>query len=144
MNFSDDELVTHLLQEIAENKIKTKEELNQEIKVNLYRIYKDYLKFEKNQDNFRETYTKLENTYKYVELEEIEEGRFIRYISPKYFFDIELKRGGFVAEIDLEKRKLKVLNGNKVFYLKCSDNYSFFMKLNDEDKVKQRILESLD
>ena len=98
----------------------------------------------KNQDNFRETYTKLENTYKYVELEEIEEGRFIRYISPKYFFDIELKRGGFVAEIDLEKRKLKVLNGNKVFYLKCSDNYSFFMKLNDEDKVKQRILESLD
>ena len=47
MNFSDDELVTHLLQEIAENKIKTKEELNQEIKVNLYRIYKDYLKFEK-------------------------------------------------------------------------------------------------
>ena len=144
MNSNEDDLVNFLLQEIKENKIKTKEELNNEIKMNLYNLYKNYLNLEKNKDNFKETYFKLENTYKFVDFKDIEEGRFIRYISNKYFFDIELKRGGFVANIDIKNGKIKVINGNKVFYLKIKDNYVFFMKLNEEDKVKQLIAASLE
>jgi len=40
---SDSDLVSLILQEISENKIKTKEELDQEIKTSLYQVYQNYL-----------------------------------------------------------------------------------------------------
>ena len=84
---SDSELVNIILQEIVENKIKTQFELEQEIKSSLYQLYHKFLQFDANQDNFSDTFAKLKG-YKYVEFTDLEEGRFIRYLSNKYFYDI--------------------------------------------------------
>jgi len=138
---SDSDLVSLILQEISENKIKTKEELDQEIKTSLYQVYQNYLDFDSNQENFRDSYQKLKG-YKYVELLDLEEGRFIRYLSNKHFYDIKLMVGGFITEIDYQNQKIRMLNKNKVFYLKSND-ITMYMKLNEEEIVKQKILESL-
>jgi len=138
---SDSDLVSLILQEISENKIKTKEELDQEIKTSLYQVYQNYLDFDSNQENFRDSYQKLKG-YKYVELLDLEEGRFIRYLSNKHFYDIKLMVGGFITEIDYQNQKIRMLNKNKVFYLKSND-ITMYMKLNEEEIVKQKIMESL-
>ena len=138
---SDSDLVSLILREISENKIKTKEELDQEIKNSLYQVYQNYLDFDSNQENFRDSYQKLRG-YKYVELLDLEEGRFIRYLSNKHFYDIKLMVGGFITEIDYQNQKIRMLNKNKVFYLKSND-ITMYMKLNEEEIVKQKILESL-
>lgn len=138
---SDSDLVSLILQEISENKIKTKEELDQEIKNSLYQVYQNYLDFDSNQENFRDSYQKLKG-YKYVELLDLEEGRFIRYLSNKHFYDIKLMVGGFITEIDYQNQKIRMLNKNKVFYLKSND-ITMYMKLNEEEIVKQKIMESL-
>ena len=138
---SDSDLVSLILQEISENKIKTKEELDQEIKTSLYQVYQNYLDFDSNQENFRDSYQKLKG-YKYVELLDLEEGRFIRYLSNKHFYDIKLMNGGFITEIDYQNQKIRMLNKNKVFYLKSND-ITMYMKLNEEEIVKQKIMESL-
>jgi len=138
---SDSDLVSLILQEISENKIKTKEELDQEIKTSLYQVYQNYLDFDSNQENFRDSYQKLKG-YKYVELLDLEEGRFIRYLSNKHFYDIKLMVGVFITEIDYQNQKIRMLNKNKVFYLKSND-ITMYMKLNEEEIVKQKIMESL-
>ena len=132
--------VNEILRDIQNDNIKTKEELTQEIKLRLYQLYKPFLTFESNKDNFRETFEKLDG-YKYVSNSDLEEGRYIRYLNTKYFYDIKLQKGGFITDINRKKKIIKLKNGSdiiKIFY----SNLTIFMKLNDTDRLKQQLLES--
>lgn len=137
----ENELVNIILEEIETHKIKSKEELQQEIKMKLYECYQPFLNFAVNKDNFKKSYEKLTN-YKYITIEELEAGRFIRYLSNKYFYDIKLMKGGFVSQIDTKKNIITLLNGPKIIKINYEDLW-IFMKLNEEDIVKQMILQSL-
>ena len=139
----DNELVNLILQERADETLKTKEETNQEIKIQLYQVYQDYLDFDANKDNFRESYGKLENEYKYIEIEEVYLGTFVRHISSKYFYDIKLAKGGFVMEIDYKFKTVKLKNGPSVYKI-FADEVAMFEKLTEDDKIKQMIIEGLD
>ena len=137
----EDSLVNEILQDIKNDNIKSKEELEQEIKYNLYEIYQPYLTFESNKDNFKESFEKLEG-YKYVTISQLEEGRFIRFINPKYFYDIKLQKGGFISQINRKKKIITLINGSditKIYYPKLK----IFMKLNESDRVKQQILHAV-
>ena len=136
----DDSLVNEILQDIQNNKIRTKEELQQEIKLKLYEVYKPFLSFETNQDNFKETYDKLDG-YKYVTVSELEEGRYIRFLNTKFFYDIKLQKGGFINSINKKKKLISLINGNKIIKI-FYPSITIFMKLNESDRVKQLILES--
>ena len=52
----DNPLVLEILNDIQNEKIKTKEEIQQEIKLKLYQVYKPFLNFNSNQENFSTTY----------------------------------------------------------------------------------------
>ena len=136
----DDSLVNEILQDIQNNKIRTKEELQQEIKLKIYEVYKPFLSFETNQDNFKETYDKLDG-YKYVTVSELEEGRYIRFLNTKFFYDIKLQKGGFINSINKKKKLISLINGNKIIKI-FYPSVTIFMKLNESDRVKQLILES--
>lgn len=136
----DDSLVNEILQDIQNNKIRTKEEIQQEIKLKLYEVYKPFLSFETNQDNFKETYDKLDG-YKYVRVSELEEGRYIRFLNTKFFYDIKLQKGGFINSINKKKKLISLINGNKIIKI-FYPSITIFMKLNESDRVKQLILES--
>ena len=80
----DNPLVLEILKDIQSEKIKTKEEIQQEIKLKLYQVYKPFLNFTANQDNFSITYEKLQG-YHFIEGRDANEGEYLRYINPKYF-----------------------------------------------------------
>ena len=137
----DDLFVQEILQDIEKQKIKTKEEVKEEIKLKLYELYKPFLKFESNQDNFGETYEKLQG-YQYMEANNLDEGDYIRYLNPKYFYDIKLMKGGFISDINKLKKQIVIVNGNKVIKL-AYPKLLIFKKLDDGDIIKQKIIESL-
>ena len=98
----DNPLVLEILQDIQTDKIKTKEEIQQELKLKLYQVYKPFLNFNSNQDNFSITYEKLQG-YQFIEAKNLIEGDYVRYLNPKYFYDIQLMKGGFVSAHKVEK-----------------------------------------
>ena len=138
----DNPLVLEILQDIQSEKVKTKDEIQQEIKLKLNQVYKPFLNFSSNQDNFSTTFQKLQG-YHFIEGRDANEGDYIRYINPKYFYDIQLMKGGFVSSLNLKKKQITLVNGNKVIKIKYPD-LCLFRKLDEGDIIKQQILASLD
>lgn len=138
----DNPLVLEILQDIQNEKIKSKEEIQQELKLKLYQVYKPFLNFNSNRDNFSTTYDKLQG-YQFIEGKEAVEGDYVRYLNPKYFYDIQLMKGGFVSAINTKKKQITLVNGNKVIKIKYVD-LCLFRKLDEGDLIKQQILASLE
>lgn len=137
----DSDLVQEILQELENGKIKSEEEIKQELKISLYQIYQPFLNFETNQENFRETFQKLEG-YRLAEEEDMLEGRFIRPISSKYFYDIKLLKGGFISQVNNKKKMLTLLNGSRVTKINYGE-YTIYLKMNEEEIVKMKIMDRI-
>tara|TARA_Y100000590_G_C15587420_1_gene964672 strand:+ start:401 stop:850 length:450 start_codon:yes stop_codon:yes gene_type:complete len=138
---SENSLVLDILQDLQNEKIKTPEEIDMELKQKIYEVFQPFLNFPQNKDNFAEVYQRLKG-YEYVKPNEIEEGDYVRYLNPKYFYDIQLMKGGFVSDITKKKRQITLVNGNrviKIFYPKLT----LFRKLDSGDIIKQKIIASL-
>ena len=137
----DSNLVKLILEQRKNKEIKTHKEIQNELKQVVYKIYKKYLYFKNNEDNFRDTIQKLED-YQYTRVEKLEEGDYIRYISLKYFYDIKLAIGGFISELDYQKGIIKLTNNGIISGVKMNKAY-FFKKINKEDKIKLMLLDAL-
>ena len=137
----DSNLVKLILEQRKNKEIKTHKEIQNELKQVIYKIYKKYLYFKNNEDNFRDTIEKLDD-YQYSRVENLEEGDYVRYISLKYFYDIKLAVGGFISELDYTKGIIKLTNNGTISAVKMNKAY-FFKKINKEDKIKLMLLDAL-
>lgn len=137
----DSNLVKLILEQRKNKQLKTHKEIQNELKHIVYKIYKKYLYFKNNEDNFRETIEKLDD-YQYSKVENLEEGNYIRYISLKYFYDIKLAVGGFISDLDYQKGIVKLTNNGVISAVKMNKAY-FFKKINKEDKIKLMLLDAL-
>lgn len=137
----DNLLVQEILQDIQNQKIKSKKEIQQELKLKLYAVYKPFLGFNANKNNFSDSYHKLEG-YQFMEPYQLDDGDYIRYLNPKYFYDIKLMKGGFISNINIEKDQITLVNGNKLIKL-FYPSLTLFKKLDEGDLIKQEIVESL-
>ena len=137
----DSNLVKLVLQEKTENKIKTFQELKDEKNDILKNLFSKYLYYEINKENFKEIIDKLED-YIYVNLEDtqLNEGDYIRYINPKFFYDLKLGLGGFVTKID--NNIIQIVNNDKILNID-NEKLLVFKKLNNEDIIKLTILENV-
>ncbi len=137
----ENSLVLDILQDLQTDSIKTEEEIDSELKQKIYAVFQPFLNFSQNQDNFSEVYQRLKG-YQYVLPQDIQEGDYIRYLNPKYFYDIQLMKGGFVSDIVKKKKQITLVNGNKVIkiFYPCM---TLFRKLDSGDIIKQKILSSL-
>lgn len=137
----DSNLVKLILEQRKNKELKTHKEIQTELKHIVYKIYKKYLYFKNNEDNFRETIEKLDD-YQYVRVENLEEGNYIRFISLKHFYDIKLALGGFITDLDYKKGIVKLTNNGIISAVKMNKAY-FFKKINKEDKIKLMLLDAL-
>lgn len=137
----ENSLVLDILQDLQTESIKTEEEIETELKQKIYEVFQPFLNFSQNQDNFAEVYQRLKG-YQYVLPQEVQEGDYIRYLNPKYFYDIQLMKGGFVSEIIKKKKQIIIVNGSKVIKIHYP-TLTLFRKLDSGDIIKQKILSSL-
>ena len=137
----DSNLVKLILEQRKNKELKTHKEIQTELKHVVYKIYKKFLYFKNNEDNFRETIDKLDD-YQDVRVENLDEGNYIRYISLKNFYDIKLALGGFITDLDYKKGIIKLTNNGIISAVKMNKAY-FFKKINKEDKIKLMLLDAL-
>ena len=137
----DSDLVKLILSENQDKKIKNFTEIKNEINIILENIFQKYLCYTKNVENLKEIKDKLEE-YQYVTFDDLNTGDFIRYINPKYFYDIKLAKGGFISKIYEEEGKIQIKDNNKIYNLKF-ENFIFFKKLTKEDIIKLTIIDAL-
>ena len=87
----DTELVKLILKNRNENKLKSREELQEEIKYTVVNIYGEFIDFEPNKENVYETLEKLEQ-YRYCgDISALKKGDYIRFLNTKHFYDINYK-----------------------------------------------------
>lgn len=137
---TENSLVLEILQDIENNKIKTALEIEQEIKQRLYQVYRPFLNFPSNQENFAEVFDRLRG-YEFAEVKELQEGDYIRYLNPKYFYDIQLMKGGFISDINKKKKQITLVNKNKIIKI-IYPKLTLFRKLDEGDIIKLKIMTS--
>ena len=130
--------IEKILQDIKNTHIPSIDEINNENKNLLDELYTDYLVYAQNHDNKKQALSNLKN-YHSINFSKIKLGDYIKYISKKYFYDIELKSGGFV--IKNNKQSLLIKNNLGVFSVKSDTN--FFRKLTNEELVKIKLIETI-
>lgn len=139
----DTEIVQHILQNRRENKLMSKAEIEEEKKMRVVDIYGEFIDFETNKENVYQTLDKLQN-YRYCKnIKDLDKGNYIRYLNAKYFYDIKLNPGGFIENVDYTKNLITVVNKNKYYKMKFSDN-TIFVKLTEDDLLKLDIIEILE
>lgn len=137
----DSELVQYILKNRQENKLFSKKEIQEEIKISVVDVYRDFIEFEVNKTNIYETLEKLED-YKYIKsIKELDKGDYIRFLNTKHFYDIKLNLGGFIENI--EKNLISIVNKNKYYKIKFKNN-TIFKKFTEEDLVKLEIIDILE
>lgn len=137
----DSELVQYILKNRQENKLFSKKEIQEEIKISVVDVYRDFIDFEVNKTNIYETLEKLED-YKYIKnIKELDKGDYIRFLNTKHFYDIKLNLGGFIENI--EKNLISIVNKNKYYKIKFKNN-TIFKKFTEEDLVKLEIIDILE
>jgi len=95
----------------------------------LYEFYEKFLSIPKNIQNFEQAKETLQN-YRYVKYDNIQKGDFVKYISDKYFYDIEVKGGGTVID---KKNGNCLLRAVKIWTAKSK---VFFKRITNEEMAK--------
>tara|TARA_B110001469_G_C9551649_1_gene273719 strand:+ start:136 stop:561 length:426 start_codon:yes stop_codon:yes gene_type:complete len=101
----------------------------------LYKFYEFYLDISKNIANLKYALEELKDA-KYVEYTDIVLGEFIYYIRDKYFYDVDLRFGGYV--INKVNGKLVIKGGSGTFTL---DAPIYFVRISEEDAAKMMLLD---
>ena len=110
----------------------TSKEIKQEVERVVKEFYKPYLTFDKNKENMKETIAKLEDYIYVKDISDIPNSYYIRYLDTKYFYDLTLRQGGFL--INVNDNKLKLYTG-KIYIKIDSSKIVLFMKLKKKDKM---------
>ena len=110
----------------------TSKEIKQEVERVVKEFYKPYLTFDKNKENMKDTISKLEDYIYVKDIRDIPNSYYIRYLDTKYFYDLTLRQGGFL--INVNDNKLKLYTG-KIYIKIDSSKVVLFMKLKKKDKM---------
>jgi hypothetical protein len=129
--------IDEILNTINSNKLKNLEDIETERKQELYNYYKQYLGINKNIQNLKLGLEKLKD-YEFISFEEIENGDYIKYVNDRYFYDVELKPGGFVVGRQDDKLILK----SDVSLFKVRSKI-YFRKINGERKAKLMLMDMI-
>ena len=129
--------IDDILNTINSDKLKTIKDIESEKKSELYNHYKQYLGMEQNVINLKLGLEKLKD-YEYVNFEEIENGDYIKYVNDRYFYDIEVKPGGFA--VGKRDNKLILKSDASIFKVRSK---IYFRKINSERKAKILLMEMI-
>lgn len=135
----EDKLIKELLEDVKYNKLKTIKEIENEKEIILDNLYDKYNFYDANIQNKKET-NQLLQEYKYVDTDDLYKGDYIRFINDKYFYNIQLSKGGFITQIS--NNIIEIVNNN--LYNKIKKNeYIIFKKISKEENIKLLILDNL-
>ena len=130
--------IDELLKNLKNTYIPSLKEIEEE-NINLINnIYSNYLMYTQNHENKKIALINLKNCHS-IDFVKIKLGDYVKYISKKYFYDIELKSGGFV----MKKNKASLMLKNNLGVFTVKSNTNFFRKLTNEELAKIKLIETI-
>jgi hypothetical protein len=135
----EDKFVQEILQDRYDNKISSKKEIQEINDKILFDIYCNYMNYEGNKENLKNSREKLVDYY--YSCNNFSLGEYVKYINTKYFYDLKIHKGGFIREID--GKMLRLMNGGS-FWSVDMDKTKIFTKLNEEQKLKLIIIDAFE
>ena len=130
--------IDKILESVKHQYIPTFKEIKENNTNIINKIFKDYLNYQENLENKKKSFNILEE-YHYISFEDINLGDYIKYFCNKYFYDVEIKGGGFVVKKDNKYLILKT----QLSLIKLVSNNHFFRKITPEELAKMKIIEEL-
>lgn len=130
--------IDKILQSIKNTYIPSLHEIELENSNIINTVYSKYLMYTQNHENKKLALINLKHCHS-IDFFKIKLGDYVKYVSKKYFYDIELKSGGFV--IKKCKNSLMLKNNLGVFTIKSNTN--FFRKLTNEELAKIKLIETI-
>lgn len=135
----EEEFVQKILQDRFDNKISSSKEIQEINDKILFDIYCNYMNYEKNKENLKNSREKLKDYY--YSCNNFTTGEYVKYINTKYFYDLKIHKGGFVR--DMEGKMLRLMNGSN-FWSVDMEKTKIFTKLNEEQKLKLIIIDTFE
>ena len=134
--------INKILNTIKVRDIKTYEDMNKNIETILKLVYKDYLKYTININNYSIAQKKLLNNYEYIDtIENLRPGDCLISIDLSRFYNMKVSNIGFFVKC-VNDKTIRTINFKRFFNYSC-DNRLFFRKLNNSDKVKIMLIETI-
>ena len=135
----EEKFVQEILQDRFDNKISSTKEIQEVNDKILFDIYCNYMNYEQNKENLKNSREKLKDYY--YSCNNFSPGEYVKYINTKYFYDLKIHKGGFIREID--GKMVKLLNGRS-FWSVDMEKTKIFTKLNEEQKIKLIIIDAFE
>ena len=134
--------INKILNTIKVRDIKTYEDMNKNIETILTLVYTDYLKYTINIDNYSIAQKKLLNNYEYIDtIEDLTPGDCLISIDLSRFYNMKVSNIGFFVKC-VNDKTIRTINFKRFFNYSCN-NRLFFRKLNNSDKVKIMLIETI-
>lgn len=134
--------INKILNTIKVRDIKTYEDMNKNIETILSLVYTDYLKYTINIDNYSIAQKKLLNNYEYIDtIEDLTPGDCLISIDLSRFYNMKVSNIGFFVKC-VNDKTIRTINFKRFFNYSCN-NRLFFRKLNNSDKVKIMLIETI-
>ena len=134
--------INKILNTIKVRDIKTYEDMNKNIETILTLVYTDYLKYTININNYSIAQKKLLNNYEYIDtIEDLTPGDCLISIDLSRFYNMKVSNIGFFVKC-VNDKTIRTINFKRFFNYSCN-NRLFFRKLNNSDKVKIMLIETI-
>ena len=128
--------IQKILDNITPTEYKSFKEVQEIKEMVVDKIYSEFMRYEKNAENKKESIEQLEG-YECVEVHELKKGNYIKFFDLRIFYNLKLVTGGTVIDI-FDNGNVFVRKGYKFYTVKPT---FFFRKLSEDSLVKMKLLD---
>jgi len=128
--------IQKILDNITPTEYKSFKEVQEIKEMVVDKIYSEFMHYEKNAENKKESIEQLEG-YECIEVHELKKGNYIKFFDLRIFYNLKLVTGGTVVDI-FENGNVFVRKGYKFYTVKPT---FFFRKLSEDTLVKMKLLD---
>ena len=134
-----EEEINKILDSIDYSKYDSYQEIEAQRLDAIDQIFGRFMNYDKNIQNKEEAIEQLED-FKYLYIDDVQSGDYVKYFNTKIFYDLKLCLGGTVINKNYEGKGYALVKSpiNKYVVVKTK---MFFKKIKKDDVVKMRLID---
>ena len=102
------------------------------------KVFDSYMVYEPNIKNKEQALKELSN-YKFIDLNDLKKGDYVRYFNLRNFFDLKLTRGGTILDLNnIDNGEILICAPNGVKKIKAN---MFFMRIKTEELIRMKLIQ---
>lgn len=140
-----EEIIEEILSEIEYKKLYTFKEIATLREENLNNIFKDFIEYPNNNDNYKNILSIITNDeYQYVDMDQIKKDDIIIYLDLNMFYNLKPQKARVASLVTKDKNlKIRVFTEKSTYKILNYNKVKIFKLLTDENKVRISLYEAI-